>query len=157
MKGFRLQDKSFWGFRYAFEGLYRAICKEPHFRFHICAAIGTTMFTEYYDFSRYDYALLFLAIALVISAELVNTAIEHTVDLITEEYNEKAKYAKDAAAAFVLMCSLFSVAVAFVLFFDTKIIFSAFADAFTRIKYIAFFVFTILFVRGVRREKKDDR
>ena len=157
MKGSRLQDKSFWGFRYAFAGLWHTMCTEPHFRFHICAAIGTTMFTEYYEFSKYDYALLFLAIALVMAAELANTAIEHTVDVFGDKWSQNAKYAKDASAAMVLVCSIFALSIAWLLFFDTDIIFAAFADIFTRIKYIVFFMFTILFVRGARKEKKDDR
>jgi len=123
-------------------------------RFHICAAIGTTMFTEYYNFSKYDYALLFIAIAFVLVTELVNTAVEHTVDLCTDEYNINAKRAKDTAAAFVLVSALFSLAVAYILFFDTKILFPSLLNIFARPKYIIFFVLTVLFViKGGKNER----
>lgn len=154
MKHFPLQDKSFWGFRYALEGLYNTIREESHMRFHICAAIGTTMFTEYYDFSKYDYALLFIAIAFVLVTELVNTAVEHTVDLCTDEYKINAKRAKDTAAAFVFVSAVFSLTVAYILFFDTKILFTSLLNIFTRPKYIIFFVFTVLFViKGGKNER----
>ena len=146
MKTFLSQDKSFWGFKYAFCGIYRAITEESHLRFHICAAVGTTMFTEYYDFSKYDYLYLFLAIFIVIITELINTAIEHTVDLCTDKYSEIAKKAKDVSAAFVLVAAVYSLVTAYVLFFDTNVLFGALIDIFTKPKYIVFFVLTVLFV-----------
>ncbi len=149
MKGFRSKDKSFWGFRYAFNGLWYAIRTQSHLRFHICALIGTFMFTEYYDFSKYDYMILAFTAALVIGAELINTALEHTVDLCTEEYHEKAKRAKDVSASFVLVFALLSLFTALVLFYEPEILFPALLDIFTRIKYIIFFVLTVLFVMGV--------
>ncbi len=156
MKSFPSKDKAWWGFRYAISGLWYAIRTESHFRFHICAAIGTFMFTEYYDFTRYDYAFLALAIVLVFGAELVNTAIEHTVDLCTKEYSEYAKRAKDISAAFVLVFSIYALFTAALLFLKPKILFYAFLDMFTRFRYIAFFVLTILFVRGIGIKEKDN-
>ena len=158
MKNSPSKDKSYWGFRYALRGIWHTIRTESHMRFHICAAVGTAMFTEYYDFTRYDYALLAASIFFVIGAEIVNTAIEHTVDLCTDEYHEKAKRAKDASAGFVLLASLYALFTAFVLFWEPKLLFASLADIFTKVKYIVFFVLTILFVWGVGiKEKKDDR
>lgn len=116
------------------------------------------MFTEYYDFTRYDYALLFMAIFFVLGAELVNTALEHTVDLCTNEYNEKAKRAKDASAGFVLVSAIYALFTAVILFWKPKILFGSLIDIFTKVKYIVFFVLTFLFVWGVGfKEKKYDR
>jgi len=148
LRSFRLQDRSFWGFKYAFSGIWYAIKTESHFRFHICAAIGTTMFTEYFDLSRYDYLFLFLAISLVLSSELINTTIEHTVDLITQEYSLKAKVAKDVSASFVLVTSIFALCVAKVLFLGKGILIESLLDAFTNGKYIIFFIITVIFVHG---------
>lgn len=148
MKSFLLRDRSFWGFKYAFAGLWHTIKTESHFRFHICAGIGTTMFTEYFDMTKYDYAFLFLAIALVLSSELINTAIEHTVDLCAEGYSLKAKAAKDASAAFVLVSSLFALCVAAMLFAGQGILIESLIDIFTKVKYIIFFVLTVIFVHG---------
>ena len=158
MKNSPSKDKSYWGFKYALSGLWNTIRTESHFRFHICAAVGTTMFTEYYDFTRYDYALLFMAIFFVLGAELVNTALEHTVDLCTNEYHEKAKRAKDVAAGFVLVSAIYALFTAVILFWEPKLLFSSLADIFTKVKYIVFFVLTVVFVTGVGiKEKKDDR
>ena len=153
MKPFVSQDRSFWGFKYAFQGLWHVLRTESHFRFHICAAVGTAMFTEYYDFSRYDYIFLALAVILVLSSELINTAVEHTVDLCISEYSPLAKTAKDASAAFVLVCSFFALAVAAMLFLRDGILPGALLDILTRVKYIVFFVFTVIFVKYFR--KKD--
>ncbi len=148
MKDFLSKDKSFWGFKYAIEGLFNAIRTERHFRFHICAAAGTLMFTEYFELSRYDYGFLVLAIVLVMSAELINTAIEHTVDLCTEVYSVKAKIAKDTSAAFVLITALFALFVAAMLFLGKGLLRSSLLDIFKRPKYILFFIFTVIFVHG---------
>lgn len=153
-----LKDKAYWGFKYALRGLWHTIRTESHMRFHICAAAGTLMFTEYYDFTRYDYAFLVLAIFLVLGAEIVNTAIEHTVDLCTDKYHEKAKRAKDAAAGFVLFASMYAIFTAFMLFGEPNLLFASLSDIFTKVKYIVFFVLTFLFVWGVGiKEKTDDR
>lgn len=158
MKPFPSEDKSFWGFKYALRGLWRMICTEGHFRFHICAATGTFMFTEYYDFSRYDYAFLAMTVVLVLGAEIINTAIEYAVDISTKEYSINAKHAKDISAAFVLVLCIFALATAYILFYNPSILFPALLDIFTRIKYIIFFVFTFFFVRGTGfKEKKDDK
>ena len=66
--------------------------------------------TDWFVLSRTDWAVLAVASALVIGAELVNTAIENAVDLETKEYNEYAKRAKDAASGAVLVCAIGAVA-----------------------------------------------
>lgn len=53
--------------------------------------------------------MLFLANALVVAAELVNTAVERAVDLASRERTEKGKIAKDTAAGAVLICAIFAV------------------------------------------------
>lgn len=62
--------------------------------------------------------LLTFAISLVVISEMFNTAIEKTIDMITEEYNPLAKIAKDVAAGGVLIATLNSVVVGYILFYD---------------------------------------
>ena len=81
----------------------QAIRQEPHLRFHLTAAAFVLYFQRYFALERSELALLILTIALVISAELVNTAIERTVDLCCPQRNPLAKLAKDAAAGAVLV------------------------------------------------------
>ena len=65
--------------------------------------------------------IIILAMGIVLSAELINTAIERTVDLVTKDYEELAKVAKDAAAGAVLVSSIF-VAIIGIIIFLPKII-----------------------------------
>lgn len=160
MKHCRLRDRSFWGFKYAFKGIWRTLCTESHFRFHISAAVGTVMFTEYFKLSRADYMFLALAITLMLASELVNTALENTVDLCADEYRPKAEIAKDAAAGFVLICAFFALAVAAMLFLKPNLI-SSLAHIFTRPKYLVYFILTVIFIRGgflhIDKEKRNGK
>mgnify|MGYP000903626666 FL=1 len=62
--------------------------------------------------------LLVFAISLVVIAEMFNTAIENTVDLVTDKYHYLAKIAKDVAAGGVLISALNAVAVGYLIFYD---------------------------------------
>ena len=63
-----------------------------------------------------EWALLALTIGMVLSLELVNTAIEAVVDLVTEEYHPLAKVAKDTSAAAVFVCAIAAVVVGLIIF-----------------------------------------
>ena len=65
-----------------------------------------------YNISIIEWIVCVILFGLVISSELINTAIEHTVNLITNEENRLAKYAKDAAAGAVLVNAIISVIIA---------------------------------------------
>lgn len=110
------------GFKYAFEGIVYCVKTQRNFRFHICAAVFVTAFSFFYELTRGEYALLMLTFALVLSAELVNTAVESAVDLHSTERNRLAKAAKDAAAGGVLVTAVFAVIVGVLLFGDIDVI-----------------------------------
>ena len=148
-----LQGKSFWGFKYAFKGLWYAIKNESHFRFHIAAFVGTGMFTEYFDLTRTEYMFFALAVALVLICELVNTAIENAVDISAQEFNIKAQIAKDVSASFVLVAAFFALFVAAMLFLNKDLL-ANLLDTFTRPKYIIYYILTIIFVRGIGKNGK---
>ena len=61
-------------------------------------------------------AAVLLAIALVMGAEIFNTAIENTLDLICGEYNEKVKKTKDIAAGAVLICAIVAAVIGVMVF-----------------------------------------
>lgn len=65
-----------------------------------------------------EFIAVFITISAVITAEMINTAIEATVDLATSEFNEKAKIAKDVAAGAVLVSAIFSAIIGFFIFYD---------------------------------------
>ena len=63
-----------------------------------------------------EWSIVLILFGLVISLELINTAIENAVDLVTEEYNEKAKNAKDIAAGAVLFSAIIAAIIGFIIF-----------------------------------------
>ncbi len=106
--------KLFLGFGYAFSGIAHTIRHERNMRIHLVCMAYMYYFLFVYDFfvvTRTQLAVLLLTNALVVAAELFNTAVERTVDAAIPERNPVAGHAKDAAAGAVLVSALFAVAV----------------------------------------------
>ncbi len=105
-------------FRCAVAGILSSVVNERNLRIHIVVAAYVLYFSIFYDLTRGEYILLGLTICLVLSSEMLNTAIEAAVDLVTEEYARLAKAAKDIAAGAVLVTTVFAVLVGFMLLWD---------------------------------------
>lgn len=102
----------------AFSGIFFAVRHERNMRIHLVVGTYVLYFQRFYELSRVERALLFFTVGVVVAAELMNTAIENTVNLVTPSYHELAKTAKDVAAGAVLFCALVSVVVAVYLLGD---------------------------------------
>lgn len=104
-------------FSYAWDGVLYVFLTQRHMRVH--ALIITLVLLGAWGLRVTDAQLLhlFAAMAIVIIAEMFNTTIEMTVDMIVDSYNPQAKIIKDIAAGAVLMASLYALAVATVVFF----------------------------------------
>lgn len=102
-------------FGYAFEGVFSAL-KGRNFKIIVLLGFvaGATAF--FLGFSTSEWVLLILTIDIVITAELINTAVEAVVDLVSPEIREKAKIAKDVSVAAVLISSFFAVLIGAFLF-----------------------------------------
>jgi diacylglycerol kinase len=96
-------------FRNAFSGLRRLVTTERHFQIHLLAAACALILAALLGFSRVEWALLVVTIALVLVAEGVNSAIERTLDAITPSFHPLAKAAKDISAGAVLIAAIVSV------------------------------------------------
>lgn len=105
-------------FNYAVTGIIHALKKEANMKIHFAMAIIVLVSSLFFDFTKIELLMLFFAITLVIMAELFNTAIERTVDLVTDKYHPLAKAAKDVAAGGVLIAAINSVIVGYLLFFE---------------------------------------
>jgi len=115
----RVQDNRLWAaFDYAFSGILYATRTQRNMRIHLVAASLAIVATLYLRLDRAYVALIVLCIALVIALELVNTAIEAVVDLMTVAHHPLAKIAKDAAAGAVLVVSMASVIVGYLAFYE---------------------------------------
>ncbi len=107
----------FWrGFRYALHGVWRCLREERNFRFHITAAAYVLALAPHFALSRAEWALLFLTVGGVLCAELINSAVERTVDRIGTEQHPLAGAAKDMAAGAVLVLAIAAVGVGISLF-----------------------------------------
>lgn len=87
-------------------GYIYAYTNEQSLTIHAILTILVLLSGFYFNISKMQWAILVVVMAMVIIAELLNTAIEATVDLITKEYNELAKVAKDCASAAVFTASI---------------------------------------------------
>lgn len=99
-------------FGYALGGIAYAFRTQRNVRLHFAAAVLAAAAAWVLDFQAPEWALLSITIFLVIVTEIINTAIEKTVDMFTSEYNSLAKRAKNLAAGAVLLAALNALAVA---------------------------------------------
>ena len=103
-------------FKYAISGIITSFRTERNMKIHILVMILVIIAGIVFKLSLLDWIILVIMFGLVISAELFNTAIETTIDMITKEKNEKAKIAKDVAAGAVLVLAIVSVIVGLIIF-----------------------------------------
>ena len=99
-------------FGYAFEGIFTALKNERNMRIHTVCMIYMYFFLFAFDFfeiTRTELAIIFIANGLVMGAELINTSIESAVNLYGDKHTEYGKIAKDCAAGAVLVFTIFSV------------------------------------------------
>ena len=107
MKAEPTKPKGFIGnLNCAIEGILWAAKTQRHMLFHLVAAILVLVASLVLRLSLHEFALLALAITLVLFAELVNTAIEVVVDLVSPDFHPLAQRAKDVAAGAVLLASV---------------------------------------------------
>ncbi len=102
---------------YAFEGIIHGLKNEKNMKIHFFVAIVVLVASLFFDLTRIEILILFLTITMVIVAEMINTSIEATIDLITDKYHVLAKTAKNVAAGAVLIASINSIIVAYLIFF----------------------------------------
>lgn len=103
-------------FGFAFEGIATEFKKGRNFRIQILMAILALTLGWILKISSEEWFDLIIVIASVLILELINTAIESMVDMISPEIQSKAKIAKDVSAGAVLVASLASVAVGALIF-----------------------------------------
>ena len=119
------------GFRAAGIGLRDIILSERNFRFHLCMAAYVIFFAIIGSASPAQIAALCACIALVLTAEIINTAIELLCDRITEKFDEKIGRIKDISAAAVLVCAALSALGGLFIFLSSDVFFKVFDVFFT--------------------------
>lgn len=103
-------------FAYAFNGVIYALRENQNLRIHFIVAIFVAVAAVFFHVDAFEMGILGITILLVIAAEMINSAIEQMVDLITSEHRKEAKIAKDVAAGMVLVTASGSVVVGLLIF-----------------------------------------
>jgi len=98
-------------FHFAFEGFRYALQTQRNLRIQLIVAVAVIAISTFLPMQLIEWALLFVLIALVIVAEILNTAIEKTIDLIVKEFDPLAKTIEDLSAAAVLFIAFTTVIV----------------------------------------------
>jgi diacylglycerol kinase (ATP) len=103
-------------FNFAFEGIIHVLRTQRNMRIHLIVAAVVLLLAFAVGVSKFELIALLLAIAFVLIAEMVNTALEHAIDVATTSFDPMAKLAKDIAAGAVLIATATAVAIGYVVF-----------------------------------------
>ncbi len=103
-------------FNYAFEGIIHVLRTQRNLRIHVVIAIAVLGAAVALGVDRLSLIALLFAIAFVLVAEMVNSAIEGAIDVSTTSFDPNAKLAKDVAAGAVLIASVTAVGIGYLVF-----------------------------------------
>ncbi|WP_035661486.1 diacylglycerol kinase family protein [Halalkalibacter akibai] len=117
-RGFKRLLRSFM---YATHGLMYVVKNEQNMQIHLIVTVISLIAAFLLQLPLLHWVILLLVIAGMLSLEIMNTAIERTVDLVTEEYHPLAKRAKDISAAAVFVYCIFAVVIGLIIFIPSII------------------------------------
>ncbi len=103
-------------FRNAFRGIGILLRHEPNARIHLVISTIVVAAGFYFQIKISEWAILLVAICMVITTEIINTSIENLCDRITAETDPDIRNIKDIAAAAVLLTSIFAVIIGILIF-----------------------------------------
>ena len=98
------------------DGISYVTKNEKNFKREIALGIIALILSYILKIDKIDVIIILTMICLVLTAEIINTAIERTVDLVTKEYHELARIAKDVSAGSVLVTSIFALIIGIIIF-----------------------------------------
>ena len=102
----------------AMRGILTAVQTERNMKIHIAAALIVFIAAALLQLDRISWLFLVLAVSLVFIAELVNTAVEAIIDLVSPEEHVLARVAKDTAAGAALVAAVFAVVIGIMVFYE---------------------------------------
>lgn len=103
-------------FRFAFSGLLQFFFEEHNAIVHLLATVIVTIMAVYFRIDGTELLALVIVTGGVWVAELLNTAIEQVMNMVSPERHPKVKYIKDLAAAAVLVAALVALITAGIIF-----------------------------------------
>jgi diacylglycerol kinase (ATP) len=105
-------------FNHAFQGLVHVVRHQRNMRIHFAVAFLVLLASLFVNLSRLELVVVIATICLVLISEMINTAVEAVVDIITDEFDPRAKIAKDVSAGAVLIAAINALVVAYLVFSD---------------------------------------
>ncbi len=105
-------------FNSAFQGLVYSVRHQRNMRVHLVVAVGVLIGSVFLDLTKLEMVAVVLAIMFVLMTELINSAVEAVVDMLTDQYDPRAKAAKDLAAGAVLVAAVNALVVAYLVLTD---------------------------------------
>ncbi|MGI6224628.1 MAG: diacylglycerol kinase family protein [Peptococcales bacterium] len=103
-------------FGHAWHGIIYCIKDEKHMRIHLFFAVLAISLSLYFRIPVNEWLMVIFSITLVITLEMLNTALERTIDMFIKELHPLAKIAKDVAAGAVLVAALNALIIGAVVF-----------------------------------------
>ena len=103
-------------FRYAFNGLVIVLSNEPNARVHVLSAVTSLILGDCLNISPSEWLAVILSICLVLSLEIINTAIEELCDYTQPAFHPQIKKVKDLSAAAVLVSAVSALAIGLIIF-----------------------------------------
>jgi len=115
----------------AIEGIIQAARTQRHLRWHFMSALAVILLGLFFGLGRMEFIALSLAVVIVLISELINTALEAIVDMVSTEFHPLAKTAKDTAAGAVFVAATGAVVLGFFLLYPSA------SEAFTEgVRYV---------------------
>jgi diacylglycerol kinase len=103
-------------FSNAIAGILQCLKEEKNMRIHAAVTLIVIIAGFFWGLDRFEWSLIIIAIAMVWSAEVINTAVEKIVDLITPGYHPLARSAKNMAAGAVLLTTINAIIIGLIIF-----------------------------------------
>lgn len=103
-------------FKYAFNGLIDTYRTEQSVWIYIPVSLIVILMGFLLKISTTEWLIIILILGIILSLELINTALEAVVDLATEKYHPLAKKAKDTVSAAVLVFAITAVIIGLIIF-----------------------------------------
>lgn len=104
------------------DGISYVTKSEKNFKREIALGIIALILSYILKIDKIEFIIVLTMICLVLTTEIINTAVERAVDLVTKEYHELARIAKDVSAGSVLVTSIFSLIIGIIIFIPKIII-----------------------------------
>ena len=104
-------------FKYAFEGIFHALLNEANFRIQVVITVIAVTMGIHYKINTTEWGLLALTSGFLLSAELINTAIEEFIDHLIEDESNGAKIIKDVSAGFVFITAITTLVILLLIFY----------------------------------------